>query len=57
MKLSGLPTPALVLDRKILNKNIEAMNKIIETSTLKLRPHYKSHNALLWQKYKLNTGL
>lgn len=56
MKLSGLPTPALVLDRNTLNKNIESMNKIIETSTLKLRPHYKSHKCAALAKIQIEHG-
>lgn len=56
MKLSGLSTPALVLDRKILNKNIEAMNKIIGSSTLKLRPHYKSHKCAVLAKMQIEHG-
>lgn len=52
MKISGLPTPALVLDVNILKKNAEAMRNLLEGSSLQLRPHYKSHKCAdiaLWQ--------
>jgi len=52
MKISGIPTPALVLDINILKANTEAMRTILEGSSLRLRPHYKSHKCAdiaLWQ--------
>ena len=53
MKTSGLATPAFVLDVDTLKANMAAMNKILEKSSLKLRPHYKSHKCASlakWQK-------
>ena len=52
MKISGIPTPALVLDVNILKANAEAMRSLLEGSSLQLRPHYKSHKCAdiaLWQ--------
>ena len=45
MKVSGLSTPALVLDVNVFKENAQAMKKLLEKSTLKLRPHYKSHKC------------
>ena len=56
MKISGLRTPALVLDKNILNANIEAMKKIIRGTTLKLRPHYKSHKSAALAKMQMENG-
>ena len=56
MKVSGLTTPALVLDVNILNSNISAMNRILEDSTLKLRPHYKSHKCAALAKMQIKNG-
>lgn len=56
MKISGLSTPALVLDKNLLNANFEAMNRIIENTTLKLRPHYKSHKCASLAKMQIENG-
>lgn len=45
MKIKDIQTPALILDKKILNENIATMNGILKGSNLKLRPHYKSHKC------------
>lgn len=52
MKISGIPTPALLLDVNILKTNAEAMRTLLDGSGLRLRPHYKSHKCAdiaLWQ--------
>lgn len=56
MKISGLSTPALVLDKTILQANIAAMHKIIDGTTLKLRPHYKSHKCAALAKLQMENG-
>ena len=56
MKISGLNTPALVVDVNILKANMAAMNKILEGSTLKLRPHYKSHKCSAVAKWQIENG-
>lgn len=56
MKISGLSTPALVLDVNILKANAEAMDKILEGSSLKLRPHYKSHKCAALAKWQMKNG-
>ena len=56
MKISGLSTPALVLDVNILKANAEAMEKILTGTALKLRPHYKSHKCAALAKWQVNSG-
>ena len=56
MKISGLSTPALVLDVNVLKANAQAMDKILEGSTLKLRPHYKSHKCAALAKWQIKNG-
>ena len=45
MKVENLQTPALILDKNILLKNMETMNALLSGSNLTLRPHYKSHKC------------
>ena len=56
MNISGLNTPALVLDVNILKANMEAMKRLLEGSTLKLRPHYKSHKCAALAKWQIENG-
>ncbi|MEE9465810.1 MAG: alanine racemase [Candidatus Neomarinimicrobiota bacterium] len=46
MDISTLPTPALLLDRAILDKNIAAMAARARTLKVNLRPHIKTHKCL-----------
>ena len=56
MKISGLNTPALILDINVLKANLKAMNNILENSSLKLRPHYKSHKCAALAKMQIENG-
>ena len=56
MKISGLSTPALVLDANILKANMAAMEKLLADSSLKLRPHYKSHKCAAIAKWQVEHG-
>lgn len=56
MKISGLSTPALILDVNILKANIKAMDHILENSSLRLRPHYKSHKCASLAKMQIENG-
>ena len=56
MKLSGISTPALILDASLLRSNAQAMNRILEGSSLKLRPHYKSHKCASLAKWQIENG-
>lgn len=45
MKVCELLTPALVLDKKIFEENMDTMNQLLSGTHMKLRPHYKSHKC------------
>ena len=45
MNINNISTPALVVDKAIFEKNAERMGELLKGSTLKLRPHYKSHKC------------
>lgn len=45
MKLAQLETPALIADLDVMERNMAAMDKRLEGTPLKLRPHYKSHKC------------
>ena len=46
MKLSDLPTPCLVLDRRILARNIERMSQAVGRLGVGLRPHLKTAKSI-----------
>jgi len=56
MTIHGLSTPALIADVNILKANAEAMRRILENSTLKLRPHYKSHKCAALAAWQVKHG-
>jgi len=56
MKVSGLSTPALIVDVNILKANMQAMGSMLENSILKLRPHYKSHKCAALAKMQMENG-
>ncbi len=56
MTIDGLSTPALVLDINLLKANAEAMRKLLEGTSLKLRPHYKSHKCAALAAWQMKLG-
>ena len=46
MKLADLPTPCLVLDRGILQRNIDAMARALVRHGVPLRPHMKTAKSI-----------
>ncbi len=46
MEMNAIPTPALILDRVILEKNISAMAARAPALKVSLRPHIKTHKSL-----------
>ena len=56
MKLQNLDTPALFVDAKVLQQNIAAMDELLKGSSLKLRPHYKSHKCALLAHMQIKNG-
>ncbi len=45
MRTEHISTPALIVKRSILERNAQKMASLLEGSSLKLRPHYKSHKC------------
>ena len=56
MNLYGLSTPALVVDVNVLKSNQKAMERILQGTKLKLRPHYKSHKCASLAKWQVQNG-
>ena len=56
MKISGIPTPALILDVNILKANAEKMQQLLAGTALQLRPHYKSHKCAAIAKWQMASG-
>ncbi len=56
MHIHRLETPALILDVKVLRENVEAMKQILDGSSLKLRPHYKSHKCAVLAHMQISGG-
>jgi len=52
MYIKDLETPALVVDKNKMQKNLDTMMGLLEGAKPKLRPHYKTHKTpqiALWQ--------
>lgn len=49
-------TPALCLDEEILLQNMERMKALLEGTSLRLRPHYKSHKCAAIAKMQIEYG-
>jgi 3-hydroxy-D-aspartate aldolase len=45
MNINNLRTPALIVDMDIFEKNVATMKEFIESTPMKLRPHYKTHKC------------
>ena len=56
MRTHNISTPALIVDENVFNGNVNEMNKLLENSTLKLRPHYKSHKCATIAHQQIKNG-
>ena len=56
MHVSGISTPALILDVNILKANAEKMRQLLEGTRLQLRPHYKSHKCAALAAWQVRCG-
>lgn len=56
MKISQIETPALIVERKIFNENMDIMRRLLEHTSMVLRPHYKSHKCVEISKLQLAAG-
>ena len=56
MKLHEIPTPALVIDLRAMERNIQRMADYYAGRTCKLRPHFKAHKTPAIAKRQLAAG-
>lgn len=56
MTIHDLPTPVLLLDWPVAQRNIETAAKMVEGTGCKLRPHFKSHKCVALAKAQLAAG-
>ena len=56
MRVEQLQTPALILEKKIFERNIQAMQTLLRDKTLQLRPHYKSHKCAAIARTQIQNG-
>jgi D-serine deaminase-like pyridoxal phosphate-dependent protein len=54
--LDAIPTPALVVDREALDRNLRRMADRFATGACKLRPHFKSHKCVTLARRQLAVG-
>lgn len=45
MRIEHIETPALILDLDVMERNMDAMDKLLRSSGARLRPHYKSNKC------------
>ena len=56
MLLNDISTPALVVDKSIMQANVTAMSELLKGSTLRLRPHFKSHKCAAIAHAQMENG-
>ena len=56
MKLNQISTPALIVYKDVFEKNEAAMAELLKDSTLKLRPHFKSHKCAVIAHRQIEKG-
>ena len=56
MLVKDIPTPALFLDKNILEKNMLVMTEILKNGKAALRPHYKSHKCASLAHMQISAG-
>jgi len=56
MKISNISTPALIIDKEMLDRNAAAMDVLLKNSSLCLRPHFKSHKCAAIAHKQIENG-
>ena len=56
MRLSDLPTPQVVVDRRRLMNNIDHVQTLANSGGLRLRPHAKTHKSPTIARWQLERG-
>ena len=56
MKIRNLETPALLVDKQAMERNMAKMDEILSGTSMALYPHYKSHKCPAIAKLQLERG-
>lgn len=56
MKVSQIETPALILEKRVLEENMARMDALLADSPMRLYPHYKSHKCPRIAQLQLQRG-
>lgn len=56
MKINDLETPALLLNIKIFEANMDKMDELLKNTSMRLRPHYKSNKCSEIAKIQIARG-
>jgi D-serine deaminase-like pyridoxal phosphate-dependent protein len=56
MKIDDLPTPALIIDLDVVERNIAKMQSFVRSRGCELRPHAKSHKSPFIAKKQMQAG-
>ena len=56
MNINNIPTPALIVDKAIFDRNAKKMSELLSSSSLSLRPHYKSHKCPAIARLQMQHG-
>ena len=56
MNISDLQTPALLLDKPAMERNMEKIDALRQGTSMALYPHYKSHKCPAIAKLQLARG-
>lgn len=56
MKLKHIETPALILDLDLMEDNMRTMDALLAGSSIRLRPHYKSHKCPTLAHMQIDAG-
>ena len=56
MKVFDLPTPALIADDDVIAENMHFMKEILAGTSVRLRPHYKSHKCAALARRQIADG-
>lgn len=56
LRIDNLETPALLIERSILEDNIDRMQRLADMNNIKLRPHVKTHKSPYIAKKQIKRG-
>ena len=54
--VQNVPTPAVVIDPQIVDRNIQRMGAYVRSRGLGLRPHIKTHKSLEMARRQIDSG-